>query len=415
MKAEIIAVGTELLLGQIVNTNAQFLAQELAGIGVDVYFQTVVGDNKQRLQQTFHLAQSRADLIVCTGGLGPTQDDLTKDALAEFTGRQLISDPTSEERIITFFQERKAKMVESNLRQALILTDSDPLPNETGLAVGVGLTHQGTHYLLLPGPPGEMKTMFNLHAKRWIQAKFTDEAPLHSKLLKFAGIGESALEHELLDLIEQQSDVTIAPYAKEGEVTVRLTVKAATRTEAEQRMEHMESAIRSRLGQHLYADQDIGIEETVVQLLIKKGLTLSSAESCTGGLFAETVTSVPGSSQVFIGGMVAYTNQMKQQLGIPASMLTAEGAPGAVSEETATLLAERMREKTDSDFSISFTGVAGPAMSEGKPVGLVYVGIASKHGPSETYELRLNGNRELIRIKAVKHALYRVWRKLEEY
>ena len=235
MKAEIIAVGTELLLGQIVNTNAQYLSQGLAALGIDVYFQTVVGDNAGRIRQAIETARRRADLLLFTGGLGPTQDDLTKDVLADYLGRKLILHEPSMRKIEARLAGR-AVMIESNRRQALMIEGSEPLPNETGLAVGNALTADGTHYVLLPGPPGEMRPMFDGPATEWLLRQLGESRPLYSMTLRFAGIGESALEDLLIDLIKRQTDPTIAPYAKEGEVAIRLSTKAADEAEAAARL-----------------------------------------------------------------------------------------------------------------------------------------------------------------------------------
>ncbi|MEC0265195.1 competence/damage-inducible protein A [Paenibacillus anseongense] len=415
MKAEIVAVGTELLLGQIVNTNAQFLSRECAAIGVDIYFQTVVGDNEQRLLESLTLAASRADVVICTGGLGPTQDDLTKDVLAAYVGRQLIIHEPSMNAITQMFQSRGIHMVESNRRQALMLEGSDPLHNETGLAVGVAFTFEGTHFILLPGPPKEMKPMFTNYAVPWLRAVMHDEVPLYSKMLKFAGIGESNLEHQLIDLIQAQSDPTIAPYAKEGEVTIRLTTRAQTAEEGERKLFATEQEIRSRLGQHIYADQDVPIETIVLKMLDERKLSLAVAESCTGGLLSDLITSIPGSSSSFLGGIICYSNALKHKLlGVPMDVLEGEGAPGAVSSETAVILAENLLTTTGSDFGISVTGVAGPGSSEGKPVGLVYIGFAQKNAETQVITLQLSGNRELIKHRSAKSALYHLWKQLKE-
>lgn len=415
MKAEIIAVGTELLLGQIVNTNAQYLAQQCASIGVDVYFQTVVGDNESRLLQALQIAQGRADLVICTGGLGPTQDDLTKDVLGRFLGRPLVTDRPSMDKISAVFAARGIHMVESNARQALILEGGESLPNDTGLAAGVAVSQEGTHYILLPGPPKEMKPMFDLYAKAWLRQNMTDEVPLYSKMLKFAGIGESNLEHELIDLIKEQNDPTIAPYAKEGEVTIRLTTRARTQEEADRKITPTEQAIRSRLGDFIYAEEDIGIERVILRLLQANQKTLAAAESCTGGLLSDMLTDVPGSSAVFKGGVVSYSNILKHKLlDVPAEVLKGDGAPGAVSPETARYMAEKLLEAADTDYAVSVTGVAGPDPSEGKPVGLVYIGLAERGGRTEVVESLHSGNRELIKLKASKLALYHLWRRLKQ-
>jgi nicotinamide-nucleotide amidase len=415
MRAEIIAVGTELLLGQIVNTNAQYIAQGCAGIGLNVYYQTVVGDNRNRIREAFSLAASRADVVLVTGGLGPTLDDLTKDALSELLGLPMSIHGPSMEKIVSVFQSRGLEMVQSNERQANILEGCTPLDNDNGLAVGVALSKDGTHYVLLPGPPKEMKPMFDRRAIPWIRSVMGEEAaPLYSKMLKFAGIGESSLEHRLIDLIEGQDDPTIAPYAKEGEVSIRLTTRAGSTRQAERKLAETESEIRSRVGQYIYADQDVPIEHEIVAMLGKAGKTAALAESCTGGMVSEMITAIPGSSAVFRGGIVCYTNDAKRELlGVPADMLEGEGAPGAVSAETAALLAERAMERTSSDYALSVTGVAGPAESEGKPVGLVYIGVAERGRPPESVRLQLSGNRGSIRLKAAKQAFYLLWLRLK--
>ncbi|MDU0332180.1 competence/damage-inducible protein A [Paenibacillus sp. 3LSP] len=415
MKAEIIAVGTELLLGQIVNTNAQYLSQELAALGLDVYFQTVVGDNMNRLAEAVKTASGRADVLILTGGLGPTQDDLTKEALAEVLGRTLYIDPEAMANIERFFQDRGVPMTENNRRQALAIEGGTPLPNETGLAVGNAIALNGKFYIVLPGPPKEMKPMFEHQAKPWIlKHVLTSEMPIFSRMLKFAGVGESALETKLLDLIQAQSDPTVAPYAKEGEVTIRISTKAANEQEAAVKLDAMEREIASRLPEHLYANVDEPIEKTILDLMASRGLTLSAAESCTGGLLMEMFTALPGSSAVFTGGIVCYSNAMKEKLlNVPHDLLEGENAPGAVSSETAKFLAEQVRLTVGTDIGLSITGVAGPAHSERKPVGLVYVAIAREGADTAVFELNLKGNREIIRLRAVKSLFYQLWRVLQ--
>ncbi|WP_219836730.1 competence/damage-inducible protein A [Paenibacillus sp. R14(2021)] len=413
MRAEIIAVGTELLLGQTVNTNATYLSQGLAELGIDVYFQTVVGDNAGRIRQAIELARTRADLILFTGGLGPTMDDLTKDALAEYLNLPIELHKPSMDKIEDMFASRGIHMVESNRRQANLIEGSVPLENEAGLAVGNALIAAGTHYVLLPGPPREMKPMFDGPAKAWLRSILNEDRKLYSRLLKFAGIGESTLEQAIIDLIEAQTDPSIAPYAKEGEVAIRVSTKALSEAEAAARLDTAEEQIKARVGQHMYAREDITLEEAVVRQLRATSRTLASAESLTGGLFAQLITRVPGSSGEFTGGVVTYTNVMKHRLlGIPMSQLEGKEAPGAVSESTAALMAERVRELADSDFGVSLTGVAGPSESEGKPVGLVYFGLAEKGRPTKVFTANLSGNREIIRVRAAKSLLYRLWQAL---
>lgn len=406
MRAEIIAVGTELLLGQIVNTNAQYLSEQLAELGVNVYFQTVVGDNDARIQEAIRLASSRADLVICTGGLGPTQDDITKDVLAKVVGAELVYHEPSLHTIRAYYEQRKQPMPESNARQATLLIGSDPLPNDNGMAVGAAVTSQNTLYIVLPGPPRELKPMFATYAKPWILQRLDDSRPLFSTMLRFGGIGESTLEKELLDLIEQQQGVTIAPYAKEGEVAVRLTVRAASENEAQAQIAPVRHEIERRVGRYLYADEDMTLEEALVRLYTERHRTLSAAESCSGGLLSELITSVPGSSAMFSGGLVSYSPEMKRDLlGVPAQLLQEHGT---VSEACALAMARQIRSRSGSDTGVAITGVAGPATSEGKPVGLVYIAIADEAG-ERVFEGKFNGNRDGVRLRAVKHALYRLW------
>ena len=414
MKAELIAVGTELLLGQIVNSNGQFLSQQCAANGIDVYFQTIVGDNPERLRQALDIARNRADLVLCTGGLGPTQDDLTKDVLAEYLGRELITHEASLHAIASWYQSRGQEMVESNARQALLLAGSDALVNDNGMAVGLAMSVEGTSYMLLPGPPKEMKPMFLDYGLKWVKAKMNGETPLFSRMLKFAGIGESSLEHMLLDLIAGQNELTIAPYAKEGEVAIRLTTRARSQEEADEIMDATLTEIRLRTGVHLFAEEDISIEEAVFHLLTEKKATLAAAESCTGGLVSDLLTTLPGSASHYRGGVVSYSNELKHAfLDVPMELLEGEGAPGAISPETAKAMAEGMLRRAGTDYAVSLTGVAGPDTSEGKPVGLVFFGIAGKAMETEVIEARFSGNRETIKLKAAKSVLYHLWKRLK--
>ena len=413
MRAEIIAVGTELLMGQIVNSNAQYLSQKFAEMGVNLYYQTVVGDNAERMADAMRLASSRADLIVFTGGLGPTQDDITRDVLAGILGLGLSIHQPSYDRIASFHIDRKVIMVESNARQALMIDGADPLMNDTGMAVGSAITQGNTHYVLLPGPPKEMKPMFENYAMPWILGKMPNTGALFSRMLKFCGIGESRLEHAIKDLITTQSDPSIAPYAKEGEVTIRLTTRAHTLEAANKILDVTHLEIHNRVGEFLYSDIDVPLEAVIVRLMTEKGLTLSVAESCTGGLLSELITSIPGSSAMFHGGVICYSNEWKHRsLQIPMNMLEGEDAPGAVSEEVAILLAQQIVQRTGSDLGISITGIAGPDHSERKPVGLIYAAIVSKNGDTQVHQLNIAGNREMVRVRTVKQVMYQLWQQL---
>lgn len=416
MKAEMIAVGTELLLGQIVNTNAQYLSQQLAMLGIDVYYQTVVGDNPARLKDVVATAMERADLVLLTGGLGPTMDDITKDVVAELLDRSMEMHLPSLQKMEDMFRDRGVAMVESNRRQAHMIEGSDALDNSAGLAVGNALIQDGTAFILLPGPPKEMKPMFEEQVIPWLENNlFEERVTLYSRMLKFAGIGESNLEASLIDLIEQQTDPTIAPYAKEGEVLIRLATKSSSLQEAELKLNDMEEQILDRVGKYLFARADVSLEQVLVEQFTKHHLSLAAAESCTGGLFGELITSVAGSSQMFTGGVITYSNIMKHELlNVPMELLEGEQAPGAVSHETARAMADGLLKLMKTDYAVSITGVAGPGQSERKPAGLVYIGIAAKGEETVTHELRLNGNREMIRLRAVKILMQRLWQRLQD-
>ncbi|HEX7057880.1 MAG TPA: competence/damage-inducible protein A [Bacilli bacterium] len=415
MKAEVIAVGTELLMGQIANTNAKYLAERLAALGIDHHFQTVVGDNRKRVKEALAIAVKRADLLILTGGLGPTEDDLTREAVADFLGRDVEIDTAAEERIVQYFRRQNRQMTANNLRQAEIIAGARPLPNDNGLAVGSALSDGDRHYLLLPGPPRELIPMFAHYAEPWLRSLIPDTAPLFSVIIKFAGIGESALVEQIADLISEQTDPSIAPYAKDGEVALRLTTRAESKRQADAAFAPIIAELEKRLGNFLYAKADIPLEQAVVDEYASMGLTLAVAESCTGGMIGELITSVPGSSAVFAGGFITYSNEWKHKwLHVPLSLLEGEGAPGAVSGETAASMVEGLLASTDAKIGVAVTGVAGPAHSERKPVGLVYIAIAKRGAPARVEECRFGGNREGIRIRAAKRALYLLWQAARE-
>jgi nicotinamide-nucleotide amidase len=403
MKAEIISIGTELLLGQITNTNAQFISEQLAILGVPVYYHSVVGDNRDRFIAQLEISAARSDILIFTGGLGPTKDDLTKETLAHFLGCGLALDQQAMEQITRFFQSRKIHMTENNQRQALVLEGAHILPNETGLAPGMAKESNGQHFILFPGPPKELQPMFLNQAVPYLQSILPEKKVVYSKVMRFCGIGESALETQLQDLIDQQSSPTLAPLAKEGEVTLRLTSYTSSVDEAEKEMNEVINEITSRVGEYLYGWDDDSLEGVLVQLLAQKGLSLSTAESCTGGLLGHHITKVPGASKVFFGGAICYTNQAKyEQVDVPLQLLEKEGA---VSALTAQALAYHVKQKFHSSVGISITGVAGPDSQEDKPIGLVYIGISL---PDRTLvkEVHLGGHRQTIQSRATKLALY---------
>lgn len=382
MKAEIIAVGTEILTGQITNTNAQFLSEEFAKLGIDVFFQTAVGDNEERLLSIIDLASKRSDLVVLCGGLGPTEDDLTKQTLAKYLGRNLVFDEQASKRLDEFFATRpQFTRTANNERQAQLIDGSTPLQNSTGLAVGGVLEVDGVTYVVLPGPPSELKPMVWNYL---VPLLSSDHKQLYSRVLRFFGIGESQLVTVLSDLIENQTDPTIAPYAKTGEVTLRLSTKADDLETAKAKLDELEHKILAKktlnsipLENLLYGyGDDNSMARVVFDLLKQKHKTITAAESLTAGLFQSSIADFPSSSAVFNGGFVTYSIEEKaKMLQIPLKDLQEHGV---VSHFTAEKMAEQSRLLTDADFGIGLTGVAGPDGLEGHPAGTVFIGIATK-------------------------------------
>ena len=407
MKAEIIAVGTEILTGQIVNTNAQFLSEKLAEIGVDVYFQTAVGDNETRLISLLEIAQKRSNLVILTGGLGPTEDDLTKQTLAQFLGRHLTFDAQAQAKLDDFFAHRPDyARTPNNERQAQIVEGSIPLSNETGLAVGGMIEVDGVTYVVLPGPPSELKPM----VLNELLPRLTTGAKLYSRVLRFFGIGESQLVTILSDLIEEQTDPTIAPYAKTGEVTLRLSTKATSQDEAQKALDNLEEKILARQTFEGVALKDIcygygeeaSLASVVVEELKKQHKTITAAESLTAGLFQATLADFSGVSAIFKGGFVTYSLEEKaKMLDIPQVELEKHGV---VSAFTAEKMADQARLKTQSDFGVSLTGVAGPDSLEGHPAGTVFIGLSQASG-TEVVQVNIAGrSRADVRKIAVMHA-----------
>ncbi|MEN6470886.1 MAG: competence/damage-inducible protein A [Clostridiaceae bacterium] len=411
MTAEIVAVGTELLMGQILNTNAHFIAQRLAGAGVNHYFQTVVGDNPARLTQTLALALTRAEIVIVTGGLGPTGDDLTKETAAALFHRELRYDAESLKALEDRFFRMGREMTPNNLKQAMFPEGAIILKNDNGTAPGCILEQNGRAIALLPGPPREMQPMFEEQVLPYI-AKKESGGIFYSRVARIFGVGESAVEFRLKELIESQNNPTIAPYALTGEVTLRITARCKTETEGEALIAPVLDEITAILGDAVYSTSNEALHEVCGRLLTEKGITLSVAESCTGGLIASTIVSMPGSSAFFTEGVVTYSNGAKERrLDVSEETLARFGA---VSRETALEMAYGMRESAKSDVALSVTGIAGPdGGSAEKPVGLVYIGVAEASGAT-AHELRLSGGRERIRHMAMLHALDLLRRKLKE-
>ena len=407
MKAEIIAVGTEILTGQIVNTNAQFLSEKLAEIGVDVYFQTAVGDNEARLMSLLEIASSRSSLVILTGGLGPTEDDLTKQTLAKFLGKALVFDPQAQEKLDHFFAQRPDyARTPNNERQAQIVEGATPLPNETGLAVGGVSEVDGVTYVVLPGPPSELKPM----VLNQLLPKLMTGAKLYSRVLRFFGIGESQLVTILADLIDHQTDPTLAPYAKTGEVTLRLSTKAVSQEKADQALDILENQILDRqtfeglpLRDICYGyGEETNLASVVVEELKKRQKSITAAESLTAGLFQATLANFSGVSAIFNGGFVTYSLEEKSKMLEIAEQELKEH--GVVSEFTAQKMAEQARLKTQSDYGVSLTGVAGPDSLEGHPAGTVFIGLAHAKG-TEVIKANIAGRSRVdVRQIAVMHA-----------
>lgn len=411
MVAEIICVGTELLLGQILNTNSQYLAQKLAELGIDLYFQTTVGDNMERLKMAIDIATKRSDILIFTGGLGPTSDDITKEAVADYFGLTLVLDEDVLRRIEKFFERRQVKMPEINKKQAYVPEGAKVLHNKNGTAPGLIIEKDGKIAILLPGPPFEMQPMFEEGVLPYLE-KFSKQK-IYSRVLKFVGIGESSIEEALKDLILSQTDPTMALYAKPFEVELRITTKKESEECAKSLLQSMENRIRERLGEYIYGVDRQLLEEVVIGLLAEKKLKVSVAESCTGGLICNKLTNVPGASEVFDRGFIVYSNEAKMKLlGVPEQVLKEHGA---VSSQTARYMAQGALSNSLADIALSVTGIAGPGGgSETKPVGLVYIGIATKDY-SESFEFRFSGDRLRIKEMTSKAALNILRKKIIDY
>lgn len=403
MVVELISIGTELLLGNIVNTNAAYLSEKLAALGLSCYHQSVVGDNEKRLGETVRQAVSRADIVILSGGLGPTKDDLTKEVTAKVFGRKLVEDEHTRERIAGYFSRmRSGNVTENNWKQALVPEGARVVDNYNGTAPGLIIEENGRIAILLPGPPNEIKPMFERDIVPYLRS--LEPEGIYSKMVKICSIGESKAETMVLDLMENQSNPTIAPYAKTGEVHFRVTAKAADEKEADRLMEPMLKELFLRFGDKIYTtSEEVTLEEAVVELLKEKGLTLTTAESCTAGLLAGRIMNVSGASKVYNEGYITYSNAAKEKL-VKVRRETLDKY-GAVSKETAAEMAEGAAKAAEAGASVSVTGIAGPdGGTEEKPVGLVYIGCHVK-GNTRTEEFIFTGNRAKNREYAVVRAL----------
>lgn len=403
MIVEIIAVGTEIILGNIVNTNAAFLSEQCAKLGLSLYYHTAVGDNRERLTEALQNGLKRSDILIVTGGLGPTDDDLTKETAADVMNRQLILDEPSKKKIEEYFKSRfKGSIPLNNYKQAYIPENAIILENDNGTAPGVIMEAEGKSMILLPGPPNELVPMFLNKTVPYLKNK--SDSIIFSKTVKLCGAGESAVEMELKDLIEKQDNPTIATYAKTGEVHIRITAKAESKEAAKALIKPVLQEIENRFASSIYTEEeDITLEAAVVALLEKNHLTMATAESCTGGLLAGRLINVPGISDVFMQGFITYSNKAKRKLlGVKKGTLLKYGA---VSEKTAKEMAKGGALASKTEVCVAVTGIAGPdGGTEEKPVGLVYIGCCV-HGKTTVREYHFSGNRAMIREKTVAAAL----------
>ena len=413
MTAEILCVGTELLLGSIVNTNAAFLSRELAACGIFTYYQSVVGDNAGRLKDCLALSLARSDIVIITGGLGPTYDDLTKETVAEYFGLEMEMHEPSIERLKKFFAQYNREMTPNNAKQAMMPRGCTVFSNNYGTAPGLAVEKNGKTAIMLPGPPREMEPMYREEVMPFLQKKQSGKTLL-SKTVHIFGMGESQVEHNLGEMMRNSANPTIAPYAKEGEVELRVTASGQNKEECMALISPAIEKIQGEIGEFIYGIDVKSLQNAVVSKLCEKKLRLATAESCTGGLVGKRITEIAGSSDVYLGGIVSYANSVKiGQLGVPEHILERYGA---VSEQTALAMCEGAAKNFGADIGISTTGIAGPGGgSEEKPVGLVWVGVYFKNpvtGELAHRAVKLNlarrmhrDEREMIRYIASSNAL----------
>lgn len=409
MNAEIISVGTELLLGETINTDAADVARLLSEFGINVFWQTVVGDNPGRLEQIVRRAKERSDMIITTGGLGPTCDDLTKETVAAAFGKKLVLNKEEEARLRGLYKERNTYMTENHLQQVMLPEGCTVLVNDWGTAPGCAFEADGCLVIMLPGPPLECGPMLEHRVRPLLEAR--SDSLILSHNVRIFGIGEGTMEYQLRDLMNEMTNPTLAPYAKEGECLVRITAKARTKAEAEEMIAPWIQRVRDELGVFAYGVDSDNIQSYAMNRLIESGKTISVAESCTGGLVGDLMTNTPGASGVFLGGVIVYTDEMKMQLlGVDAECLQKHGA---VSHETAVQMAEKCRARLGTDLALSVTGLAGPGDDGVHTVGTVFVALAAPEG---TYVRRLykdKWGRERIKHAAANHAFDMIRRYLE--
>lgn len=412
MTSEIICVGTELLSGNIVNSNAAFLSRELTGLGITCGYQTVVGDERERILEALKIASKRADLLILSGGLGPTKDDLTKETVAEFAGKKLTEDERSRRLIQEHFDRRGIKPAENNWKQAMIPEGSRVFDNHNGTAPGMALELKNCRIVMLPGPPEELQLMFRESVVPYLKEFST--GVILSQTVKTVGKPESLVEKEIRDLIDGQTNPTVATYAKDGEVHIRVTATAESQKEANKRIKPVVKELKNRFSDEIYTtEDDITLEKALADLLMAQDMTISCAESCTGGLLSAALVNVPGISELFKSGLITYSNKAKRKLlGVKKSTLQKYGA---VSRQTAEEMVKGLLADSKTDVGIAVTGIAGPdGGTKEKPVGLVYISCCVK-GKVTVQECHFAGNREKVRRTSVTAALMLARRCVLEY
>ena len=401
MKAEIITVGTEILLGDILNTNCRYLSRELAAMGIEMYYQITVGDNEERLLKTLEESLNRSDIVICTGGLGPTEDDITKEVCAKYFGYELELHKPSLDAMIERFKHMNRVPTKNNEKQAYFPKEAYILKNDNGTAPGCIMEKEGKMIVVLPGPPREMESMFENYVKPYL-SKLTDDV-IESEVLRIIGVGESKVENDILDIIDSQTNPTIATYAKGYECTLRITAKAKSVEEAKELIKPMSDEMKRRFGQSLYATGEASIEEVVSKMLVENNLKIAVAESCTGGMVSASLINYPGISSVFMEGCVTYSNEAKMKsLGVKKETLDVYGA---VSDKCAKEMASGVAARYNTNIGIATTGIAGPdGGTDEKPVGLVYFGIYI-NGKVISKKYVFNGDRQGVRERATRTIL----------
>lgn len=411
MRAEIVSIGTELLLGQIVDTNAAYIAEKLAELGIDLYHKVTVGDNEERIVKILKTSLQRADVIITTGGLGPTEDDLTRRVIAKAMGVELVKDEDLAKRIKDFFEKLSRPMTKNNITQAYVPVGAEPIVNEQGTAPGIILEKDGKTIISMPGVPSEMKRMMQEKVIPYLEGQLDRGHLIKSKVLKVCGYGESSLETEIKDILDQQTNPTLALLSGKAEVNLRITAKTEAEEEADRLIREVETELRKRLGNNVFGVNDETMEEVVGFRLKEKELTLAVAESCTGGLIGHRITSVPGSSNYFERGIISYSNRAKRELLKVREKTLKEN--GAVSRQTAEEMAQGVKRLAETDVGIAVSGIAGPTGgTEEKPVGLIYMGIAHKQ-LVKSFKFKFHGTRQEIKYLTSQYTLDKLRRYLE--